>query len=281
MPCRLPSSIQAAHVRSVAAGVLLAFLSACTSDDATPAKQLDAGAADASVNDADVATRAPDGAVIACGAELCDGSVVTPVATLETCCATVGPGGFGKGGGCGLTDPPPFGTGLCAPLKGPGVLDPSCPDIVRPLQTYKGCCTPQGKCGGFANKLFGYTVNYGCGVEDVSTAKDCTPPSAEEAAWKPDPVESVGECMPKAGDCFDECACKECPDAAACINDPGCKAILDCGHKNNCSGGGCLTPCGAEIAANPNASAAANAVAECQSSKCAQCMASQDADAGT
>jgi hypothetical protein len=258
-----------------------ALLTACGTNATSGTADAASSATDAGSDAAIVISYAPDGGVVACGNNVCDlGPIVTPVATLDVCCALVGPGGFGPGGGCGLTDPPPFGTGACAPLKGPGVLDPTCPDIVRPLQTYPGCCTPEGLCGGYANQLFGYTVNYGCGVEVKATAKKCNAPSPAEAAWKPDPMPEAGACTPQAGDCTQECACAQCPNLAPqCLNDPGCVAILECSARTGCTGATCLTQCGDAISQSPNSSARASALGDCVVANCSQCS-TQSADAG-
>ncbi|WAS96455.1 hypothetical protein [Nannocystis punicea] len=53
------------------------------------------------------------------------------------------------------------------------------------------------------------------------------------------------------GDPCGECACMECHDEMqACQEDPGCRAIRDCGKETGCSGIACLGPCGDVIQRN-------------------------------
>jgi hypothetical protein len=59
----------------------------------------------------------------------------------------------------------------------------------------------------------------------------------------------VQECLKQAGgDMCRECACNNCiKEVKDCEVDMGCKAIHQCSEDNNCSGFGCLQPCGDTI----------------------------------
>jgi hypothetical protein len=94
--------------------------------------------------------------------------------------------------------------------------------------------------------------------------------------------EGPGECAPGEAwelDTNDACHCcvvQFCePEGAACCNEPGCMAIVDCVRTAGCDGLGCLGPCGSVITANGGlggaALAAAQTVGDCIEVPCADC----------